>query len=932
VFTILTNKLTMKVFVDLYATYRIFKSSSFLLLGGFFIFSPIGYLFNNKSNDYHSLENSLTAVIEIINLPVCGEADGVVLVTISGGSGSYSVGWSDGGNGATRNDLAAGTYSFTAIDLGGSACIITQTFTLANEVIGGATINITNEPIMVSCAGEADGVVNFTINFLSGFVLPETVGIVDAAGNPSNNGFLAAGTYFLIVTDGNGCLGGQNGFEVTEPSLMEVEVTLGNADCDTLGMISLEVTGGNGGYVYDWEDLGGSNNPADRNNLVPGFYNLTVTDLKGCTAIVNNLFVADDCDPCPNLIIDEIVSLTVFECYELGFYCLPIEPPALFNYQITDNGAPYFQGVAPCDFDSIQIPHGTQIAADTGYHQIIVHNIFTGCRDTLIIEVACTNIPCPEIYTGSENLIAADCDSLTALCLNIPLVNLFDYTVLDNGTVHQGGYNGCDIDSTINYLTIGFNTQGDYALDSWTINGQVFSIDSFTNTQELVDSMNIWDPNANWEVQGLLIVGGDSPNVYGNLVISTNGAVIANVNPELQLIPNGVAIRIDTGFHEIIVMDTITGCVELTEIFISCSSMDTIELTLLIGFSDTICMDTAGFSGIINTFNNLCFQDNLDFFLNEDQYCVEFTGINMGIDTLCIQICDDLGFCHETYIIVDVLAQNIDTISMDILAGTTDTICLDTTELAGNIVSIANYCIGESGTFVDFDILDDFCVSVEGLLPDGTESACIEICDEFGYCDTTIFILTSVGNTGIDPPVAVDDDTTTLTNRPVYIDILGNDTLSSTLIDIGILTEPENGAVVINTDLTIIYIPEAGLCPYIDNFTYFITTLGGSDTATVMIAVSCDELVIYNGISPNGDGVNDGFVIEGIDNFPVNEVRIFNRWGNQVFLRKGYTNDDPFDGNWNGVTLPDGTYYYLIEIEGDDGETLNFDGYLQIHR
>ena len=73
-------------------------------------------------------------------------------------------------------------------------------------------------------------------------------------------------------------------------------------------------------------------------------------------------------------------------------------------------------------------------------------------------------------------------------------------------------------------------------------------------------------------------------------------------------------------------------------------------------------------------------------------------------------------------------------------------------------------------------------------------------------------------------------------------------------------------------------------------------------------------------VSPNGDNTNDHFQIRNIDNFPNNEVIIFNRWGNEVFRMKGYSevNGRVFRGNSNrGLTLSnadlaDGVYYYLI--------------------
>ncbi|GIV31548.1 MAG: hypothetical protein KatS3mg029_0899 [Saprospiraceae bacterium] len=73
-----------------------------------------------------------------------------------------------------------------------------------------------------------------------------------------------------------------------------------------------------------------------------------------------------------------------------------------------------------------------------------------------------------------------------------------------------------------------------------------------------------------------------------------------------------------------------------------------------------------------------------------------------------------------------------------------------------------------------------------------------------------------------------------------------------------------------------------------------------------------DSLVIFDGFSPNGDGVNDFFTIMGLDRYPDHLLRIFNRWGNEVFQAAPYRND--WDGSWNGRNLPDGTYFYLLDL------------------
>lgn len=77
-------------------------------------------------------------------------------------------------------------------------------------------------------------------------------------------------------------------------------------------------------------------------------------------------------------------------------------------------------------------------------------------------------------------------------------------------------------------------------------------------------------------------------------------------------------------------------------------------------------------------------------------------------------------------------------------------------------------------------------------------------------------------------------------------------------------------------------------------------------------------LVIYKGITPNQDGYNDNWQIDGITNFKTNIVSVYNRWGDLVWTKKDYDNDAVvWDGkNTKGIALPDATYFYVIEAGG----------------
>ena len=108
--------------------------------------------------------------------------------------------------------------------------------------------------------------------------------------------------------------------------------------------------------------------------------------------------------------------------------------------------------------------------------------------------------------------------------------------------------------------------------------------------------------------------------------------------------------------------------------------------------------------------------------------------------------------------------------------------------------------------------------------------------------------------------------------------------------------------------------------------------------ANVKIVILEDKpIVIHNGISANGDGVNDGFIIEHIEGYPKNNLKIFNRWGVLVYEKDGYTNSEPFDGHSNGRAtisadskLPQGTYYYILEYQDTAEQTHTKKGWLYL--
>ncbi len=92
------------------------------------------------------------------------------------------------------------------------------------------------------------------------------------------------------------------------------------------------------------------------------------------------------------------------------------------------------------------------------------------------------------------------------------------------------------------------------------------------------------------------------------------------------------------------------------------------------------------------------------------------------------------------------------------------------------------------------------------------------------------------------------------------------------------------------------------------------------ETSRSLRVINSLPLTIPNAFSPNGDGVNDTWVVNGLNRYTSVKVSVFNRWGNRVFYdNSGYK--EPWDGNINGVPLATGTYYAILELSGSPDNT-----------
>ena len=247
-----------------------------------------------------------------------------------------------------------------------------------------------------------------------------------------------------------------------------------------------------------------------------------------------------------------------------------------------------------------------------------------------------------------------------------------------------------------------------------------------------------------------------------------------------------------------------------------------------------------------------------------------------------------------------------------------------------------------TATPTGFTLNPNGTIDVAPNTPAGTHTISYTICAVASptVCSTASIVVTVSGTTTSTTPVlpiAVDDRSTTAINTPVVVNVLGNDTPNGATTP-NVVTNPANGTVVVNLDGSIEYRPNTGF-EGTDTFVYELCNTDGCASATVTIDV-VNKIVPYNGMSVDGDGKNDYFHIGGIERYPNNVVRIYNRWGVKVFEVEGYDNvTRVFRGISNGrVTieqaekLPQGTYYYVIEYYDSNNNKESLVGWLYLKK
>ncbi len=223
-----------------------------------------------QSYDFVITDEAPLVLTSSFDDPRCGLSNGAISLDVSGGVGPYSVDWSNGATGETLTDLAPGTYTATVRDA--NSCTIQETVNLSEL----SSLQVDADVIPVNCFGEETG--GITINAISsGTTLNYnwSNGATD-----SNVTTLAAGNYFLTITDEFGCEYISD-YEVTEPSLFQVDSTIVLNPCFGGSDASIAIIPqGPGQFTGAWNTGQSGLTIAGLN---AGNYSVAVTNEAGCT-------------------------------------------------------------------------------------------------------------------------------------------------------------------------------------------------------------------------------------------------------------------------------------------------------------------------------------------------------------------------------------------------------------------------------------------------------------------------------------------------------------------------------------------------------------------------------------------------------------------------------------------------------------------------
>lgn len=797
-----------------------------------------------------------------------GECDGFITPNITGGSGNYIFySWTQGniGNNApnaeTLVDLCAGTYTLQIIDTNGCEELIT--FELSEP----EPIEVSIDQIIeVTCFGGFDGsIIAAAIGGSGDYTFVWNDG--EYFGNVLTD--LEAGTYVLVVTDSNGCQVEATAI-LNEPDPYSVSLTAPlapggqlNIACtgEATGSITAVIIGGTPDYTYEWAGDGIVNpNNLNQQNLPAGTYTIVVTDALGCETTESIELL----EPEFLLEVNSEVSL-----YPSGLEISCFDAcDGFINLTVTG-------GIAPYTF-LWELNDGTGEFATSQN----VEGLCPGDYEVLVTD-------------------ANGCDTLLLFTLNEPDQLLLNAQLTDFGGFNASCEDACD-------AAISINPQGgtpEYIVE-WFVNGEAVNAENELTGLCIDDAIVIvLTDAAGCVVEEQFVITAPEPIAISGMasLISCFGA---NDGQIVILVSGGtgeLTIVWDNGSEGVTQFSNLepgTYCVTVTDEN-SCEAeacfdvIEPAELTAQLTSVNANCGACDGSMTLLIVGGTPPF----------DAEWFGVTPITPGdpLEDLCpglytVVLTDANGCEFSTSITVDGPQPIV------ITGAVAQPLCYDDCD---GLISVTLENVAEPVTYSWLDAEGDEVgsdSSLEGLC-EGAFT--LVVTDADGCSESASFSVVepdSITINGFSPflPNNYNISAFGATNGEIVTDIIGG-TPEYTL--------EWSGPSAIDDDAT----NPTGLGA--GEYTLIVTDANGCVKDTLIVVLGPDDLTLPTGFTPNGDGVNDNFVILGIDMHPVNTFKVFNRWGNLVYEKQNYQNE------WNGRNssndeLPDGTYFVLFEASG----------------
>ncbi|MBN8701711.1 MAG: gliding motility-associated C-terminal domain-containing protein [Bacteroidetes bacterium] len=874
--------------------------------------------------------------------PKCGFANGSVSASASGGSPTYSYSWNTTTN---LTNLPAGVYTLTVSDINGCKSVSTTTLT----DIAGGTVTIASQT-NVLCFGGATGVLTATNN---GGTAPFSYSWSNGFGLQTIT-TLTVGVYSVTMTDANSCTSVVSA-TVTQPATaVSGTIATTPSGCTTsIGSATITSSGGTGGHTYFWSN-GGNTNVI--NNLSSGVYTCTVTDANGCKGIVSTTLT--------NL-SGGTASVTT-------------------NSNVSCNGgsnasatANMTGGQAPFTYiwsngSTAQVVNGLSAATYT-----VVITDFNGCSS-----FATVSITQPTLALGGviSNSVSACSGNTNGVATANPTGGTGAYTYFWNTTQTTQSINGLGLGA---YSVLVTDANGCTTTLSTTVTssgGPVVSVSGQTNvscnagnngsatatvTNGTPAITYLWSNAATGAVANNLAQGTytvtvlDANNCSSQATVTiteptfslTAGAAVtttlacANVNNAVLTVTatggtsgysyilqpgnttntTGVFSGLGSGTFTVTVSDA-NGCTALANGTNSIVITQPTPITVTVTSSTNATCNGASSAQLtavaIGGGGSYTYSLSPGAVSNTSGL---FTALAAG--TYTVVVSDTLG-CVSPVGAVHTITQPA-AISISTNAGLVNESCPGDADGSATVTAT-----GGNGGF-SYLLQPSSATNTTGVFAGLTAgSYTVQVTDNLGCFNDFTF---SISNSSNGIVIALNDNDSTEYNTTKSFDVYQNDTAVSSA-NISVLIAPVNGTVVSISNGLIEYKPNQDFTGN-DSLVYEICDQFCAlkcDTAKLYIRVLQEVLLnVPNGFSPDGDNINDKWVVRNLDRFGNgnNKVEIYNRWGDKVYEANPYKND--WDGvpNKGVVNIGDGkvvagTYYYVLTIEGLD----TYKGYLEIRR